>query len=168
MVANCPSSRMQIGLPCAPCWGWPSWFICAMASSFDCARAGAPGVAIPSSTAQVKIRRDRGALRISSISGQLGLIRAARKPNRAAKAAFCGQGCIQYPLLGAASRRFRGAGVAKPARDIPEKSPLALAGNGDVFAAAVAEAFFAAVARNRAGDFVGIDAAIGGGLCKFP
>jgi hypothetical protein len=56
----------------------------------------------------------------------------------------------------------------QPARDIPEKSPLALTGNGNVFPAAVAGAFFAAAARNCAGNFVGIDAAIGGGLCKFP
>jgi len=40
------------------------------------------------------------------------LIRAASKPDGAAKAAFCNQGRIQYLLLGAASRRFRGAGVA--------------------------------------------------------
>ena len=45
---------------------------------------------------------------------------------------------------------------------------LALAGDGDVFAATVARASIAAVFRNRAGDFVGVDAAIGGGLCKFP
>ena len=45
---------------------------------------------------------------------------------------------------------------------------LALAGNGDVFAAAVAGALIDAAARNRAGNFVGIDAAIAGGLCKFP
>ena len=49
--------------------GGASGFICAMASSFVCAKAGAPGAAMPSRTAQVKIRRERGALRISSISG---------------------------------------------------------------------------------------------------
>jgi hypothetical protein len=40
-----------------------------MASSFVCAKAGAPGAAMPSRMAQVKIRRRRAAVRISSISG---------------------------------------------------------------------------------------------------
>jgi hypothetical protein len=43
----------------------------------------------------------------------------------------------------------------------------ALAGNGEVFATAGMAAIFAAL-RNRAGDFIGIDPAIGGGLGKIP
>jgi len=84
-----------------------------------------------------------------------------------AKAAFYSPDCIQYPLLGAASRRFRGADVAIRPLIFREKLPSALTGYGDVIAAAMARAFIAAVAWNRAGDLVGIDAAVGGGLCKF-
>ena len=50
---------------------------------------------------------------------------------------------------------------------IPSERTLALAGDGDVFAAAIARTFLAAGTRNRAGDLVGIDAAIGAGGCKF-
>jgi hypothetical protein len=92
----------------------------------------------------------------------------ASKHNRAAKAACCSQERIQYLLLGAASRRFRGADVANRPLIFLDKLPSALAGNGNVFTAAMAGAFIAATARNRACDFVGIDAAIGRGLCKFP
>ena len=48
------------------------------------------------------------------------------------------------------------------------RTVLALAGNGDIFAATGAGTDVAAIARNRGGELVGIDPAIGGGLCKFP
>src|SRR6185295_10150118 len=83
------------------------------------------------------------------------------------KAACCGQDSIQYPLLGAASRRFRGTHVAKPPLDSTAESPSALAGNRDVFAAPGTRAFLAA-ARNRTGHFVGIDTTVRGSGNKFP
>src|SRR6478735_2955818 len=62
---------------------------------------------------------------------------------------------------------FPGHVCGKPPLDSSGESPLALAGNGDVFAAPGTRAFLAA-ARHRAGNFVGIDTAIGGGGSKFP
>src|SRR5947209_14477018 len=75
------------------------------------------------------------------------------KAKGAAKAALCGQGRIQYPLLGAASRRFRGAGVANAPVIRVRSAGSALAGNGDVFAAAAAAAFFNSAFGNRTGNF---------------
>ena len=48
------------------------------------------------------------------------------------------------------------------------KAGSALAGDRDVFAATGANAFLDAGGRNRAGNFVGIDPAVGSGLGKFP
>jgi hypothetical protein len=78
------------------------------------------------------------------------------------------QGRFTYMLLGAASRRFRGADVAKAPHARRLQTGLALAGDGDVFAAAITGAFLVSGLRNRAGNLVGIDAPVGGGLGKIP
>src|SRR5437588_7242780 len=61
--------------------------------------------------APVRIQREKAASGISSISGHREVPRGSGAVG-AAMAAWCGQGGITYLLLGAASRRFRGAGVA--------------------------------------------------------
>jgi hypothetical protein len=52
--------------------------------------------------------------------------------------------------------------------DSAEITRSALAGDGDILVAAAAGAVLIAGLGNRAGNFVGIDGAMGGGLCKFP